>query len=176
MGQTRQRGVLRWGPKNAFAGQSARCQTVPAPVQHKEKGQALIELALVLPIILVFLMVIIDFGLALDHREVLQHAVREGARRAAVEVDCKNIEDYVLAQSQGTLKDRGDIAVTYGDENGNTNSDAGESVEVSATYTYEFTIGGGELLGVWNVPIPTIDMTPSAQARLEKTVPGASGC
>jgi len=72
MGQTRQRGVLRWGPKNAFAGQSARCQTVPAPVQHKEKGQALIELALVLPIILVFLMVIIDFGLALDHREVLQ--------------------------------------------------------------------------------------------------------
>ena len=151
-------------------------QAVPVPVRRREKGQALIELALVLPLILVFIMVIVDFGIALDRREVIQHAVREGARRAAVGADTTNVIDYTVDQSQGTLE-AGKIDVCYVDENGNNPVGfAGDGVRVSATYTYEFTIGGGEMLGMWDVPAPTIDMTPSAEARLEKSVSGAIEC
>jgi TadE-like protein len=153
-----------------------RAEVVPVPVRRNEKGQALIELALVLPLILVFIMVIVDFGIALDRREVIQHAVREGARRAAVGAGTANVVDYTVDQSQGALE-AGRIDVCYVDENGNNPLGyAGDGVRVSATYTYEFTIGGGEMLGMWDVPAPTIDMTPSAQARLEKFVPGATAC
>ena len=153
-----------------------RAQVVPVPVRRDEKGQALIELALVLPLILVFIMIIVDFGIALDRREVIQHAVREGARRAAVGAGTANVVDYTVDQSQGALE-AGKIDVCYVDENGNNPVGfAGDGVRVSATYTYEFTIGGGEMLGMWDVPAPTIDMTPSAEARLEKAVPGAIEC
>jgi hypothetical protein len=153
-----------------------RAAVLPVSRRRREKGQALIELALVLPLILVFIMVIVDFGIALDRREVLQHAVREGARRAAVGASTTNITDYTVDQSQGTLA-AGQIDVCYVDENSNNPLGyAGDGVRVSATHTYEFTIGGGEMLGMWDVPAPTIDMTPSAQARLEKAVPGAIEC
>ena len=49
-----------------------------------EGGQTLIEFALIMPIVFLFLFVLVDFGIAMDRRLVLQHAVREGARYAAV--------------------------------------------------------------------------------------------
>ena len=48
-----------------------------------EAGQALIETALVLPLILVLLFLVIDFGIALDRREVILHSLREAGRSAA---------------------------------------------------------------------------------------------
>ena len=46
-----------------------------------EAGVAAVEMALVLPILLVILFGIIDFGLALYTKEVLANASREGARQ-----------------------------------------------------------------------------------------------
>jgi Flp pilus assembly protein TadG len=50
----------------------------------KNKGQALVETALILPIIIVILMGIIDFGLLFNNYLVIANAAREGARSAAV--------------------------------------------------------------------------------------------
>jgi len=150
---------------------------VSSPPRAKgQHGQALIELAFVLPVIFVFLLVLVDFGIAIDRREVLQHAVREGARRAAVTTDTTNIIDTTVDQSQGILAPA-DISVCYVNTNGDgTVGNAGDGVRVSAIFTYEFTAGGGELLSAWNVPVPSIDMTPHGEARLELSVPGATSC
>ena len=51
---------------------------------RNEGGQTLIEFALAAPLLLVFLLAIVDFGIAIDRRIVLDHAVREGARYASV--------------------------------------------------------------------------------------------
>ncbi len=144
---------------------------------HKsERGQALIELALVLPLIFVFIMVIVDFGIALDRREVLQHAVREGARRGAVTADLTSITDVTVAQSQGILAPA-DITVCYIDMDGNGNAgDSGDNVKVSATFTYQFSAGGGEMLTAWGVPVPSITMTPWADMRLENSVGAGTPC
>lgn len=48
------------------------------------KGQALVETALVLPIILLILLGIIDFGLMFNNYLMVSNASREGARTAAV--------------------------------------------------------------------------------------------
>ncbi|MDP4182990.1 MAG: pilus assembly protein [Bacillota bacterium] len=50
----------------------------------KKQGQAIVETALVLPIVLLILMGIIDFGLMFNNYLVLNNASREGARKAAV--------------------------------------------------------------------------------------------
>lgn len=144
---------------------------VPVLIRRREKGQALIEFAFAFPLLFVFILAMIDFGFALDRREVIQHAVREGARMGAVDPNEAAIKDHTNEQSGGIFDN---VEVCYVDENGNGDSgNAGDSVRVSGNYTYNFAIGGGAFLsGV----IPAIHMTPSAEARLEKAVPGANGC
>lgn len=141
-----------------------------------ERGQALIEFALVLPIILVFLLTLVDFGIALDQREVIQHAAREGARKGAVGWSVTDIEDEVVNQSQGILTED-NITVCYVDVDGDGSAfDAGDNARVMIEYDYEFSIGAGELLTVFGAPVPSIEMTPEAEARLESSVSGGVEC
>lgn len=48
------------------------------------RGQAVVETALILPIIILILMGIIDFGLLFNNYLIIANASREGARKAAV--------------------------------------------------------------------------------------------
>ena len=52
-----------------------------------EKGQALVEFALVLPVLLVILCGIIDFGWLYYNQITLNNAAREGARYAVIHYD-----------------------------------------------------------------------------------------
>ena len=130
-----------------------------------ERGQALIEMAFILPIILVFLLTLVDFGIAIDRREVLQHAVYEGSRKAIPGVTVQEIKDRTVAQSQDLLTDA-DIDVCYTDSDLNGAINAGDDVRVSASYQYNFTIGGSEVLGIFGVTPPSIALTPKAESRL----------
>ena len=54
---------------------------------RSEKGQALVEFALVLPLLLALLCGIIDFGWLYYHQITLNNAAREGARYAVIHYD-----------------------------------------------------------------------------------------
>jgi Flp pilus assembly protein TadG len=58
-------------------------QIVASKVDSSERGAALLELALVLPLLLVVIAGIVDFGFALQRFEVIANGAREGARLAA---------------------------------------------------------------------------------------------
>ena len=143
----------------------------------EERGQTLIEFAFVAPLIFVFLFVIVDFGIALDRRITIQHAVREGARQGAVASDTPTIVAATVAQSQGLFVPA-DVIVCYEDVDGNGNpGDPGDNVKVSGTLTYNFTIAFGEMFNFFGAAIPGgIDMTPTADMRLENSVGGAVAC
>lgn len=68
----------------------------------KEKGQALVEFALVLPILLVVLCGIIDFGWILSCQNELTNAAGETARYAAIYANSSDVhtlaEDFLTAQ------------------------------------------------------------------------------
>lgn len=49
----------------------------------RERGQALVEFTLILPVFLMILMGMLEFGSAYDHRTAMAYAVREGARVGA---------------------------------------------------------------------------------------------
>ncbi len=52
--------------------------------RRDERGQALVELALVIPILLVLVLGIFDFGRAWNLHQTITDAAREGARKAVV--------------------------------------------------------------------------------------------
>jgi hypothetical protein len=155
-----------WASRALRALRTARPRLTRVPAFKSEGGQTLIELALLLPIMLVFLLVMVDFGLALDHREVLQHAVREGARTAAVGKSESEIKQETVDQSQGVV-DLAAVSVCYIDLDASGTANAGDNVRVSIDYTYHFTVGGGEITAGLGLTAPSIDMSPSAVARLE---------
>ena len=132
-----------------------------------ERGQSVLEFALMAPFIFLFLFVIVDFGTALDRRITLQHAVREGARITAVEVDPAAGIDATVDQAQG-LVDAADVSVCFIDQDGSGAPNTMEPVRVSLTFDYKYTVPFGSLLSALNIPSSfKIAMDPSATAALE---------
>ena len=106
---------------------------------RNQQGQAMVEFALVLPVLLLILLGIVQFGIAYSHSLTLTDAVRAGAREAAVSRTAAN---PTAAATQAVLNSASDlnpskVAVTV-------SSDwvAGDSVTVSATYPYSISILG----------------------------------
>ncbi len=149
----------------------------PAHVYGGDRGQTLIEFAFIAPLIFLFLFVIVDFGIALDRRITLQHAVREGARYGAVTANVTGIKQTTVNQAQGIV-DTSKVTVCYEDTTFDANAtvgDVGDSVRVTATFSYEFPILS-ELWQAFGGSPLEIDMSPGATGRLELSVPGATAC
>jgi Flp pilus assembly protein TadG len=140
------------------------------------RGQTLVEFALIAPIFVILIAGIIDFAVAMDRDITLKHAVREGARYAAVTDDVGLVCDRVIEQAQGIVTGS-DITISYEDINGDGRAtDAGDSVKVTAHFTYDLPLIRPALSGLFGGDIGTIDMSPSGSAWLEKSVPGGTEC
>ena len=142
------------------------------------RGQTLVEFALIAPIMVILLAGIIDFAMAMDRRITVQHAVREGARYAAVTDDVGLVCDRVVEQAQGTVAGS-DITISYADMDDPANgrdTDVGDSVKVTAHFTYDLPIIRPALSGLFGGDIGAIDMSPWGDARLETSVSGATVC
>ena len=69
--------------------------------RHGEAGQSLVEFAMVLPLLLVLLCAIIDFGRVFQAHVTLTNAVREGARLGAVGGTSGQITSRVQTTASG---------------------------------------------------------------------------
>ena len=118
------------------------------------RGQSLVEFALVLPILMIIVFGIIDFGMGLRSYISLTNATREGARFAAVgnpagayPADCNgstttSVIGRVCVAIEGLdLADLQNVSVAY--PNG---QNPGESVIVSAEYTYNYITPLGDMV------------------------------
>jgi hypothetical protein len=57
------------------------------PGRHGERGQSLVELSVLMPVFLLLLLAILEFGMAFDHLISISYATREGARTGAALVN-----------------------------------------------------------------------------------------
>jgi Flp pilus assembly protein TadG len=123
-----------------------------------EGGQAIVEFALVLPLLLMVITAIVQFGIAYDHYLQLTDAVRDGARVAALSSKAANGDAACAAVQQSApsldLACGTDIAVTASPD-----WKSGSDVTVAATSTYPFSVFG---LSVLHVPL-----TSSTTERIE---------
>jgi Flp pilus assembly protein TadG len=110
-------------------------------IGRREEGQALVEFALVAPILFLILFGIVQFGIAFKHSIALTDAVRAGARKATVS---RSLADPVSATESAVLGaasdlDPSQVKVKVTVPSGWT---PGANVTVTATYPYEINILG----------------------------------
>lgn len=127
-----------------------------------ERGQALVEFALVLPILLIMLLGIVDFARAWNVYQVLTDAGREGAREAVVAngLNDADIQTIVIAAAgrAGIGLQTSDVTVAQGAARGDPTT-----VTVSYTHPLRFV---GWALGLFGSD-GTIPMTVVSTMRTE---------
>jgi Flp pilus assembly protein TadG len=107
----------------------------------RENGQTMVEFALVLPILLMLLLGIIQFGIAFNNYLAVTDAVRAGARQGAVARylapgdRCASVENRVRESADNL--DQAQLTVSCA-----STFNAGEDVTVSASYPYDIDILG----------------------------------
>jgi Flp pilus assembly protein TadG len=139
-------------------------------LHREERGVAVVELAIALPVLLVVLLGIVEFGRALAYWNDTTQIASVGARWAVVnrwpggETLQEAIQNEVPAQ-QGwqDLADRLQVCVDFVEANGNAASDEeiGDAVRVTVIFTFTWSF-----LPTW-VDIADRDITSTATMRIE---------
>jgi Flp pilus assembly protein TadG len=104
---------------------------------HRECGQALVEFALVLPILATLILGVIQFGIVFHDYLALTDAVRTGARQAAVTHDSGTASNAVIGSASEL--NTADIAVSVSPSSG---WQPGSDVTVTASYPYDISLLG----------------------------------
>jgi Flp pilus assembly protein TadG len=130
--------------------------------KRRERGQSLVETAVVLPILLLLLAAIIDFGRAFDAYIILTNAAREGARFGSVKPELSEeqvkqiVVDDVLGSGTNITQMTGfnttDNVIVDGQDPGST--------VVKVTVTYQFDLWFGRLIGIPHVTLTKISEMP----------------
>ncbi len=112
----------------------------------REDGAVAVEFALILPILIVLVFGIIEFGLALYNKEVIANASREGARYGIVIGPPRPLEDDIKGVVRSYLTNFGwdasaaDISVINDTTGGTQCSAFGEDLKVVLNYDYKFSV------------------------------------
>ena len=158
------------GPGARTKGSAVRIQS-KANADRKERGQSMVEFALVLPLFLIVMFIIADFGVGFSRWLVITNSAREGARLATVGTTVDEVKERTAATSNGLLG-TSDVTVTYEDidtldDDGGYPGNAGDAVTVSAEYTYNLITPMGKLL---NLTFGSILLSSCSDMRLETDV------
>ncbi len=128
------------------------------PLIKNEKGQALLELALVLPLLLILVISIVEFGRIGHAYLTLSHAAREGARIGVTGVNDEVITNSV--KNATTTLNQEDLYInTSPPFNGRV---SGEEMQVILDYSISFYMPFIDLL----LPNP-LDLQGKAVMRME---------
>jgi len=136
-------------------------------LRDRNEGQAALEFMLVIPAFVIFLGLIVDFGMLTYEYVSIANAAREGARYGAT--NCRDgacslveVRDQTIARSGGILSPSspGEVIVGWIDRDGlSPNSGRGDSVVVFVNHRYNFLF----------VPVgPGIPVMACADMRLER--------
>jgi Flp pilus assembly protein TadG len=129
---------------------------------RRDGGQAIVEFALVLPVLLVVALAIVlvaELGIA---RLALQHATAEAARAGALTNDDEQIRGTLAATVAPLAPERVTTAISPpGDETPRNGDPRGSLLTVRATYTLPVPLGF--------VGLPQFVVSASASRRIEWT-------
>lgn len=101
-----------------------------------QRGQALVEFAIILPILLMLVMGILQFGMMLNSYLSIENASREGARAGVIGSSDVEIENLIIAASPSL--DSNDLTVTVTPNEASRKS--GDTLTVKVTYNYKLIV------------------------------------
>jgi len=123
-----------------------------------EHGQALVELAIILPVLLLILFAIVQFGLSLNSANDETHLANEVARYAAVNQNPseESLQEWAKGQADSNALEEQTVCISF--PNGTSN--VGDPVEVSVSGTINW-------LPVLKLEVASTVVEGKADMRLE---------
>ncbi len=156
-------------PQPSAGNRRSRLARIAGRLRKTEAGQALVEFTLILPIFLLLLFAIVDFGRGFYTWVLVTNAAREGARMAAVQSDASTIDQRIYdsfcdnyPSSCGLDPAKLSISKT------NVQGSRGSAVQIDLSYDFQFATPIGGILNIvsgGNLTAPTI--TAHSSMRLE---------
>lgn len=108
-------------------------------LRRSDEGQALVEFALIVPVVMLLVVGVFEFGRAWSAHQAVTDAAREGARIAVI-ADPAITEDSVRKVVRGALSGaslNGDLATI---QLTGVNGATGEPARVEVSYPYQFSM------------------------------------
>ena len=155
---------------------------------HEERGQAVVEFALILPLLLLIVVGIMDFGRAMNYKNAATQLANEAARYLTVNRDpvsgvaptCGSVKSYLQTQADtpelATMLQNGTLTIAFPAGANNI----GDPVQVTVNTTFSwlpFTRAHKLPMVPAFVVAPTIGIKGLATMRLEQTPGfGAGAC
>ncbi|MGN6378029.1 MAG: TadE/TadG family type IV pilus assembly protein [Gaiellales bacterium] len=116
-------------------------------IMHDERGQAVTEFAVILPVLLLVLFAIFQFGVIFNNYIQVAAAAREGARKGAVSRtagSCSVVQGMVVSSAQNAAPglSTSTMGVTVNDTCTNNAVAAGTDMKVTVTYPWSVSLLG----------------------------------
>jgi Flp pilus assembly protein TadG len=127
-------------------------------LRRNESGQALVEFTLIIPVLLIILLAIAQFGGLYNHYVTITDATRAGARAAVVSRQATDPVGTAVQAVRDSAKDlnQGQLQVTVTPAPPWT---SGQQVTITASYPYSINIVG--------VEVKSGNLTSSTKERVE---------
>jgi Flp pilus assembly protein TadG len=103
---------------------------------RNQKGQALVEFVIILPVVLLMILGIVQFGMMLNSYLSITNAVREGARVGIIGSTDTEIRGAVIGTSPSLQPGSMTISITPSENTRNS----GDTLTVSIDYNYQLTV------------------------------------
>lgn len=141
-----------------------------------QKGTAVVEFAIVLPMLVLLLFGIIEFSLLFYNKAMITNASREGARAGIVyDQDLVNGVNHPIDSKIETVVDNylGSNLITFGGGTPSTiitrEGDAsGNALTITVTYPYDFLVIPGIIVGLFNGSMnPSLTLQAVTLMRME---------
>lgn len=130
--------------------------------EERQRGQTLVEFALILPLFLLMFFAMVDFGRGFYTWLLVTNAAREGARVAATQQNSSAVQGRINDAIAGL--DPAKLTITLN----NVQGSRGQAVVVDLAYDFEFVTPIGGIVNIvsgGNLETPTI--TSHSSMRLE---------
>ena len=139
-----------------------------ASVRGDERGAVLVEFAVTLPLLLLVLVGILDFGFVFQQYEVMTNAAREGARMAVLpgygEADVQNRVAIYLTNAGVTGPATTTVTPTQIALGGGLSSLPATRVTVQMNYTFKFL---GPVAQLFKGSFGTVTLSVASEMRTE---------
>ena len=142
---------------------------------HDERGQALAEFAIVLPLILFFIAAILEFGRAWNIKQAVTDAAREGARYTVVmdpSMTVQDVEDKIEERLALASIETSNITISSPDPacavlSDCFHTDVGYGREMTVTVSTQYRMGLVHVLMKWAGLPTTVTIGTDATMRHE---------
>jgi Flp pilus assembly protein TadG len=133
----------------------------PAAKQARDRGSVAVEFALLLPILLLLVFGVVDFGRAISAQITLTQAAREGARLAAL----GQPNSTVVSRAQAAATGLSPVTVTV-TTSCPVNAGAGVDAVVQTSYAFSFVTPVGSIAAMFGGVSYGSPVTLSAQGEM----------